>query len=112
MSTENTYTWEFPSLQTLTQYEGVENVVYVAHWTLTATTGSYQAQRYGSQQIAPYVSGSQFIPFNELTKATMSIWVMDAMGTASYNLLTESLDNAIYNLIYPTTQTLSPPWGP
>ena len=109
----NTFSWDINSLETFPTQSGHENVVYVVHWHLYGTdqTQTYRAERYGMTQVAPYVSGSPFIPFNELTQEEVSSWVIDAMGTQSYYELTGSIDQRLYELANPPTVTLTPPWA-
>jgi hypothetical protein len=48
----NTYTWEFPSLTTLTSHAGQNNVVVEVHWSLTASDGNnHTATSIGVQYI-------------------------------------------------------------
>ena len=109
----NTFTWEFPTLQTYTTQSGQLNVVSVVHWRLNATdeTEKYTTGTYGSQQLAAYVSGSAFTAYPELTKATITSWVLDAMGE-QYGNYTASLNSQIETLKNPPVQYLTPPWVP
>lgn len=113
MANGNTYAWSFPSLETYNNEGGQANVVFVVNWCLTATdpTQAYSTRRCGAQQIAPYVSGSQFIPFQDLTPTIVEGWMVDALTSSTYNALTASLDAALDDLINPPTRVLPPPWS-
>jgi hypothetical protein len=81
-----TYAWTFPTLQTYTQQNGLENVVYVVHWYYTGTrevvSSSYSHQTFGAQTIAPFVSGSRpFIPYEQLTEAMVQEWVEESIAS-------------------------------
>jgi|LauGreDrversion4_2_1035121.scaffolds.fasta_scaffold206251_2 hypothetical protein len=112
----NTYTWSFPTLQTHTHQDGLENVVYVVHWYYTGTsspdTGSYSYQMYGAQQISPFVSGSRpFIPFDQLTEADVQEWVEESFGPERISEMQSAIDSQIQNQINPPIAYLSPPWN-
>lgn len=67
--------------------------------------------RQGSQQLTPYVSGSPFVPYDQLTKPMVEGWLLDAMGASSYNTLTASVDYTLEQAaIPPTSISLPPPW--
>lgn len=108
----NTYTWEFPKLQAYTQQNGQTNVVYVVHWYLTGKdeTEQYTYQAYGFQPIAPYESGSLFVPFEQLTKETVQGWVESAIGSDKVQQLKSDIDTRIENLKNPPVVYLTPSW--
>jgi hypothetical protein len=87
------------------------DVVYTIHWRLNATTGSYFAECYGAQSVAPYNPDSgSFVPYNELTKDIVVGWLTGSMGESTVNNLTASLDMDIERQIKPYTITLPAPW--
>lgn len=113
MANGNTYTWRFPAIDVYTQQGSYSDVVYNIHWRLSATTesGSYSAENYGVQSVAPYNPDSgSFIPYENLTKELVTSWILDSMGE-KYGILTASLDNQIEIQINPPTLQLSPPWS-
>lgn len=109
----NTYTWKIEALDTFPSFEGQQNVVYIIHWRLYGSryteSGSYESNIFGTQQVAPYISGSPFIPFQDLTQENVTGWLLDAMGP-KYGELTASLNQTIENMINPPIITLPPPW--
>ena len=113
MANGNVYNWEFPLLRVYLNQESQQDVVYGVQWKLTATdpTATYSASLQGSQKITPYVSGSSFVPFAELTKPLVQGWLLDALGTASYDIITSKLDAAVeISGQPPTSVVLPPPW--
>lgn len=110
---ETSYNWAFECLETIPHIGGQENVVYIVHWRLYGNrdtdSGSYSTNLFGAQQVAPYVSGSPFIPFDQLTENEVTGWVLDAMGP-KYGELTASLTQMIDDMINPPTLILPPPW--
>jgi hypothetical protein len=107
------YNWVFEALETLPHSGGQENVVYIVHWRLygnrDTVSGSYTTDLFGAQQVAPYVAGSPFVPFENLTENEVTGWVLDAMGP-KYGELTASLNQRIDDMITPPTFVLPPPW--
>jgi hypothetical protein len=112
----NTYTWTFPTLQTYTHQEGLENVVYIVHWYYTGNSspesGSYSYQLFGAQTISPFVSGSRpFIPYEQLTEAIVQEWVEESLGSERLESMRSSIDYQIDSLINPPIAYLPPPWA-
>lgn len=84
-------------------------MVFLVHWQLYASTGSYNASAIGTQNV-PLPSGSVFIPYEELTKDVVYGWVTASMGPAQVAALTSSLANNIQNQITPPVLVLPAPW--
>lgn len=108
----NTYTWQFPTLEVTKQQGDYTDIVYTIHWRLNGVdqTSSHSIELYGMQSVSPYNPDSgSFIPYNQLTKETITNWVIGSMGTR-YGELTSSIDSRIQELIDPATQQLPPPW--
>ena len=59
--------------------DGETDVVFTAHWDLTATEGEYSGRVYGSVGLTLDAS-APFTPYNQLTKEQVVGWVKDAMG--------------------------------
>jgi hypothetical protein len=111
-----TYTWRFPILQTYTQQDGLENIVYIVHWYYTGVreveSSSYKYETFGAQSIAPFVSGSRpFIPYEQLTEAIVQEWVEESIGAEKLASMRSSIDKQIDNLISPPVAYLPPPWA-
>jgi hypothetical protein len=108
----NTYHWTFPAIQVYPSQFGHANVVYVVHWNLEGRdeTQAFTSNRYGMQQVAPYVSGSEFVPYENLTPAIVAGWVTSSMGDEVYGAITASINERIAALQAPTFEVLPPPW--
>ena len=108
----NTYSWDFHTLQVYTEQAGKEDVVYLVHWYYNAIdeTKVYKSSLFGVQQVAPYVSGSPFIPFDQLTQDIVQGWVQTSMGEEQVLKLQASLDQQIEAQINPPIAMLVPPW--
>lgn len=108
----NTYTWQFPALEVDKNQGSYTNVVYTIHWRLSGVdeTTSHSVELYGMQSVAPYnPDNGSFTPYEQLTKETITGWVIGSMGE-KYGELTSSIDARLYALANPTTETLPPPW--
>ena len=110
------YNWTFGPLEAYPTHGGETDVVFVVHWQYHAVTGSqeesgsyYTAQSIGTIGI-PYQSGSEFIPFDQLTFNEVEGWVVNAMGTGSVENLQTSLASNITNQITPKVVYLPNPW--
>jgi len=111
-----TYTWTVNPLKAYPTHGGETDVVFRAYWQLNAISGSleesgsvYQASTAGDEAIT-YHSGSEFIPFEELTLPVVQGWVEDALGEEQINNMKAQLAINIENQINPPTIILQSPW--
>jgi hypothetical protein len=117
----NTYTWDCKTVDVYPTYEEHSDTVYNVHWRLNAESSEthevdgvqvpYTASVYGTQSLSldDIVSlddiGSDFIPFADLTNATVTGWVEGNMGEEEVANLKSALDSKIAEEITPTTET-------
>ncbi len=106
---EVTYSWNFNPLESYPTASGETDVVFLIHWQVEATTGSYTSRQIGTQPVE-YNSGSTFIPFNELTFNIVYGWVTSSMGEEQYNNITASLIQNIESQINPPVLVQQAPW--
>ena len=111
MALDINYNWTINPLEAYPTQAGETDVVFVAHWQLHATTGSYSATSIGTQALT-YEAGTPFTPFNELTLEQVTGWVETAMGEERVTELKAGLATQIENQINPPTVTLQSPWLP
>lgn len=104
------YNWNFNPLESYPTASGETDVVFLVHWQLYATTGSYVASSIGTQPIAAFESGSVFTPFNELTKDMVYGWVTSSMAFGSVEAMYASLAQQIENKINPPVLVQQAPW--
>jgi hypothetical protein len=112
MNMSNTYSWNFPAFDVTKQQGDYTDVVYTIHWRLSGVdqTTSHSVELYGLQPVTPYNPDSgSFIPYDQLTKETVTDWVIDSMGE-KYGELTSSINNRIDAMIAPKMEQLPPPW--
>ena len=103
------YDWNFNPLESYPTASGQTDVVFLVHWQVNATTGSYTSRTIGVQRVE-YNTGSSFIPFNELTKDIVYGWVTSSIGEEGYNAITASLIQQIENQINPPILIQQAPW--
>ena len=111
----NAYTWNCRTVNVYPTYESLDDVVYVVHWRLTATspethvvngeTVPYTAEVYGTESLSLADVGTDFIPFADLTNEITTGWTETAMGGTEVQRLKDSLDANITELITPTSET-------
>lgn len=85
-----TFTWNIANLERETS----DGYVFQAHYTLTASDGTYAASAYGSLGLER--PEGEMIPFADLTEGTVTQWIRDKFGpekvTEIYDALQAQLD--------------------
>jgi hypothetical protein len=103
------YQWNIQALDCVPQEDGKTDVVVTAHWTVSATDGTYTSSAYGTQSFT-YDASKAFIPYADLTLSEVVAWVQAAMGVDAVTALQENLDKQIQNQINPPIVTPPLPW--
>ena len=111
----NTYSWNCRTVDVYPTYESLEDVVYVVHWRLTATSSEthvvdgedvpYTASVYGTQSLSLADVGTDFIPFADLTNEITTGWAETAMGEDKVQEQKDIVDANIDEQITPTSET-------
>lgn len=65
--------------------------VHLVHWRRTGTDGTFTADSYGAQ-LLPEPDLENYIPFDDLTKETILLWLYDVLDM-------EAIENNIENQI-------------
>lgn len=107
---EITYTWNFNPLEAYPTSSGESNVVFLVHWQLYGSTGSYQASIIGTQPIQMYESSSVFIPFEDLTYDIVYNWVTASMGIEQMQAYEATVAQQIEREINPPILVEQAPW--
>jgi hypothetical protein len=87
------------------------DVVFSAAWRVTGTDGTYFAITTGNQSLNPYVTGSTFIPYEDLQEAQVIAWVQNAMGDSQVAAINAGIEQKIAAQITPTVITPPLPWA-
>jgi len=69
-----TNTWAIQQMDCYPEYEGEPDVVFVCHWTLIATDGTYSGSSYGSVGVT-YEAGTPYTAYADLTLDQVLGWV-------------------------------------
>ena len=102
----NTYTWDFPTLDTAPSEDGLSDVIKTIHWRITAVSDSEQdaddnylsASSYGTA--SPELDPDNFVAFDSVTKDWCKEKVLASMGQTEAELQA-NLDTQIDNLANP-----------
>ena len=111
----NAYTWNCRTVNVYPTYESLDDVVYVVHWRLTATspethvvngeTVPYTAEVYGTESLSLADVGTDFIPFADLTNEDTTGWTETTMGADAVQTFKDNVDANITEQITPTSET-------
>lgn len=104
-----TNTWSVVQMDCYPQADGETDVVFTAHWTLTATDGTYTGSVYGSQAVT-VDPAAPFTPYADLTEEQVVGWVQDAMGAEQVAAYEDNVAGQIANQINPPVVTPDLPW--
>jgi hypothetical protein len=105
-----TNTWNVVRLDAYPEYEGQDDVVATAHWTLTGDDGvGHTGHVYGTQGVSLVITDG-FTPFADLTEAEVLGWVHEAMGVARVAELVANVAQQIADQINPPVVSPPLPW--
>ena len=102
----NTYTWDFPTLDTAPSEDGLSDVIKTIHWRITAVSDSEQDadDNYLSTSIygtaSPELDPDNFVAFNSVTRDWCKEKVLASLGQTEADLQA-NLDTQINNLANP-----------
>ena len=101
--------WDIVQLDCYPEFDGKTDVVFTAHWRITATEDTYTGSVYGSIGLtldpeAPYT------PYSELTKEQVVGWVKEALGEETVAAHEANVQGQINDQKAPKTQS-GLPWA-
>lgn len=102
--------WNIVQLDCYPQKDGETDVVFTAHWDLTATEGEYSGRVYGSVGVS-LDAESPFTPYNELTLEQVIGWVQDALGAEQVAAYEANVAQQIADQQNPPVVSLPLPWA-
>jgi hypothetical protein len=97
------YTWQIANMERNTADDGV----VVCHWRCTGVDGDRSASSYGTTSHEPDPSSADFVPYADLTEATVLGWVHAAVDKDATEAAIADKIDAIAN---PTTAS-GTPWA-
>jgi|DEB0MinimDraft_3_1074331.scaffolds.fasta_scaffold44226_3 hypothetical protein len=103
----NTYTWDFPTLDTAPAEDGLSDVIKTIHWRITAVSDSEQdaegnylsTSAYGTAD-AGEVDPDNFVAFDSVTKDWCKEKVLASLDKTEAELQA-NLDTQIDNIVNP-----------
>lgn len=105
-----TYNWTVVQMQAYPEMDGEADVVFVVHWVLNATDGTYNGSVYGSVGVT-LDPDAPFTPYASLTQAQVIGWVQDALGEEQVASYEANVAQQIENQINPPVVTPPLPWS-
>jgi hypothetical protein len=72
--------WEIVSVKAFKELNDKANVVSQVQWMITASGNNKSSLVFGNQDL--HIATDTFIPFDQLTEATLIEWVKTAMGAS------------------------------
>ena len=103
------HTWAIVQLDCYPELGGNADVVSTAHWTLTATDGTYSTSMSGAAGVT-MDPDKPFTAYADLTETEVVGWVQDALGNDAVAELEASAATQIENQITPPIVTPALPW--
>lgn len=102
----NTYTWDFPALDTAPSEDGLSDVIKTIHWHITAVSDSetdadgnaISASSYGTA--SPVLDPDNFVAFDSITKDWCKVQVLESLSQTEEELQTQ-LDTQIDAVVNP-----------
>ena len=107
------YDWGFSSIQVIYDSGNMQNIVSNVRWQLVATynSGSQNIKKISSSNIElPAPNPESFIPFANITKEQMTVWVENTLGEETVNSIKNQLSSSISQDLNPTTGIVQAPW--
>ena len=105
-----TRTWKITKLDCRPQLNGQSNVVYMAHWELTATEDGKQSTVIGFQNI-DYNESEAFTPYDDLTETNIIDMVKNSMGAELVATIESNVDAQLANEEGISSVSLTPSWS-
>jgi hypothetical protein len=103
-----TFNWNISQMDAVPSKDGLTDVVVVAHWQCTGTSGEYSANVYGTCSFTLNTSEG-FTPYDQLTKDQVLGWIWTS--GVDKDATQANLDTQIANLINPPIIVLPLPWS-
>lgn len=104
-----TYLKQISSLQAYKELDGEPNVVYNIYWNLVGTDGQYTCSC-PAMTYVPFVTGSAFTPFEEITEEMVVTWINTYTPIVLIKQYEQSVNNGIES--QKTLETPPLPWNP
>lgn len=111
----NTYTWDFPALDTAPSEDGLSDVIKTIHWRITAVSDSETdadgdaifASSYGTA--SPVLDPDNFIAFDSITKDWCKTQVLESLSQSEEESLSQTEEKLQAQLDTQIDAVVNPP---
>ena len=105
-----TNTWNIVAMNCKPDVNGMLDYVVTAHWTLSATDGTYTGSVYGTASFEVDPDKPNYVPYEDLTLDEVVAWTQAALGEEQVISYEKSVADQIEAQINPTIVTPPLPW--
>lgn len=105
-----TNTWTVTAMDCYPEVDGNTDVVFICHWSLNATDGTYNGSVYGTVGVS-LDPDAPFTPYADLTEAQVIGWVQAALGDEQVAAYEANVAAQIEAQINPPVVTPPLPWS-
>ena len=105
-----TNTWNIVAMDCKPDVNGMLDYVVVAHWTLTATDGTYTGTVYGTASFEVDPAKPNYVPYADITLEEAIAWTQASLGEEQVASYEASVASQIEAQINPTIVTPALPW--
>ena len=105
-----TNTWNIVAMNCKPDVNGMLDYVVVAHWTLTATDGTYTGSVYGTASFEVDPERTDYKPYDQLTLEEVVAWTQAALGIEQVASYEANIASQLEAQINPTIVTPPLPW--
>lgn len=105
-----TNTWNIVSLDCNPDVKGMLDYVVTAHWTFSATDGTYTGSVYGTTSFEVNPDKPNYTPYEDLTLDEVIAWTQTSLGAEQVASYEKAVANQIEDQINPTIITPPLPW--
>lgn len=107
------YTWKISGMTCYPEHAGQQNVVFNVDFNCNGDREYSGSTYYGNifrSVNVQHISGSTFIPYDQLTEAEVLQWVLDELGFNNVENIQNSVEQQIDDQINPPTIAKPLPW--
>lgn len=105
-----TNTWNIVALNCQPTADKLVDYVVTAHWTLSATDGTYTGSVYGTASFEVDPERTDYTPYDQLTLEEVVAWTQGSLGEEQVAAYEKAVADQIEAQINPTIITPPLPW--
>ena len=106
-----TITWYIDALDCVPDVDGMADYVVCAHWRCNGTDGTFNGSVYSTQSFEVKSSDPNFVPYANLTEATVVGWLKDALTPEGVKATEDAIAQQIENQAHPKIISPNLPWA-